>query len=276
MNTNQAFVERKHSLTNTVTSANQLVGRGFAVQNKLDNNQTDLKTQLKQATHFGHNLGRMNLEQTDQSAKQDQNHQNSSVIQQKNPKKSKSASRKRNGKKRERREQAKNTAEHYDQPLEPISDKEKQAGVNRSTHGHGNQRHGHQTTDSQHEDRVRNAKKTEFKSSRFTSPLAETQALRLGRKALNKALKQQDEVQFSDSGFVDPNTGQPARHAVEVSTSRKNGFGVQAGKVKQKDPKTKKPVTKIQMNSQPLQKARIVYEYVPSAKTWRPLTYFPI
>ncbi|MBE9215063.1 hypothetical protein IQ247_20750 [Plectonema cf. radiosum LEGE 06105] len=269
MTTTQAFLKKNYSLTNTAASANQLVGRGFAVQNKLDNNQTDLKTQLKQATHFGHNLDRIKLEQT-QSAK-DQNNQNSSVIQQKKTRANTS------------RYRAETTAINSDQPLEPISNQEKQAGVKRSTQGHGNQRHGHQRTDADLVNRLQTEPKT-TKSSRFTSPQAQAEALGRGHRALNQALKQGN-VEFQTSGFVNPKTGQPARHAVEVSTNRKNGFGVQAEKIKQKDPKTgqnikdpntKKPVTKIQMNSQPLNKAKIVYEYVPSAKTWRPLTYFPI
>ena len=73
----QQLLQKKSSSTNTATSDNQFEGRGFAVQNKSDNEQSDLNTQLKQAKRFGHSISQMKSESA-QPSKQNQTSQNSS------------------------------------------------------------------------------------------------------------------------------------------------------------------------------------------------------
>lgn len=74
----QTLLQKKSNSTNTATPENQFAGRGFAVQNKSDNKQIDLNTQLKQAKSFGHSISQMKSEQTAKPAKQNQSNQNSS------------------------------------------------------------------------------------------------------------------------------------------------------------------------------------------------------
>ncbi|MEH2387894.1 MAG: DUF4157 domain-containing protein [Nostoc sp.] len=73
----QKLLQKKSTSTNTATSDNQFEGRGFAVQNKSNNEQSDLKTQLKQAKRFGHSISQMKSESA-QPSKQNPTSQNSS------------------------------------------------------------------------------------------------------------------------------------------------------------------------------------------------------
>ncbi len=58
----QQLLQKKSTSTSTATSDNQFEGRGFAVQNKSENEQTDLNAQLKQAKRFGHSISQMKSE----------------------------------------------------------------------------------------------------------------------------------------------------------------------------------------------------------------------
>ncbi len=73
----QKLLQKKSTSTDTATSDNQFEGRGFAVQSKSDNEQSDLNTQLKQAKRFGHSISQMKSESA-QPSKQNQTSQNSS------------------------------------------------------------------------------------------------------------------------------------------------------------------------------------------------------
>ncbi|MDF5733915.1 MAG: DUF4157 domain-containing protein [Rhizonema sp. PD38] len=71
----QQLLQKKSTSTNTATPDHQLEGRGFAVQNKSDTQQSDLNTQLKQAKRFGHSISQMKSESAP-SSKQNQTSQN--------------------------------------------------------------------------------------------------------------------------------------------------------------------------------------------------------
>ncbi len=257
----------------------------FVVQSKNDNQvqQPDLKASLIQAEKYGHHLGRFqstsshNLEgaNTNETGQTTTAGQQASVTQLK-----------KGGKKKVKKSsltseaRAKKTVANADQPLDPVA-----SAPNKSTKGHGHTFHGHQTTDAQQSHRVKTGTTPDgksgikpSKSSRFTSPQAEAEALGRGRRALGADLKN-GVIPHQGTGFVDPTTGAPARHSVNVTTNRKTGFGVatvkqkdSAGKVI-KDPKTKQPLTTT--NPTPIKTAKLIYEYVPSAGQWRPVTYYP-
>jgi hypothetical protein len=74
----QKLLQKKSTSTNTATQDNQFEGRGFAVQHKSENEQTDLNTQLRQAKRFGHSISQMKSESA-QSSKQNQTSQTSSA-----------------------------------------------------------------------------------------------------------------------------------------------------------------------------------------------------
>ncbi|MEM7556739.1 MAG: DUF4157 domain-containing protein [Cyanobacteria bacterium P01_A01_bin.84] len=74
---NQQLLEKKSSSNNKTKSLdNRFENRGFAVQKKSDTQQLDLKTQLKQAKQFGHNISQMKADQSTQTGKQNQQNQN--------------------------------------------------------------------------------------------------------------------------------------------------------------------------------------------------------
>jgi hypothetical protein len=251
----------------------------------------DLKISLIQAEKYGHHLGRF------QSTKSDQT-EISPLLQgastNKTGQTTKSGQRasvtqlKKGGKKKAKKSSLTSTARaqatvaNADQPLDPVKSSPKKA-----TQGHGHAYHGYQTTDTQQENRVKTGitptgvkGKAPSQSSRFTSPKAEAEALGRGRRILNADLKK-GAMLHKGTGFVDPKTGMPVRHVVNVSTNRKAGFGVAAEK--QKDPKTgkvlkdpsnpKQPLTAV--NPTPIKTAKIIYEYVPSKGHWHPVTYYP-
>ncbi|MBE9215068.1 DUF4157 domain-containing protein [Plectonema cf. radiosum LEGE 06105] len=70
------ILQKKSTPTNTATPDHQFENRGFAVQNK-SNNEQSLNTQLKQAKRFGHSISQMKSESA-QPTKQNQSNQNSS------------------------------------------------------------------------------------------------------------------------------------------------------------------------------------------------------
>lgn len=263
----------------------------FVVQSKNDNRvqQPDLKASLIQAEKYGHHLGRFqstNSHKTQispllEDAGTNKTGQTTKAGQQANVTQLKIGKKKVKKSSLTSEARAKATVANADRPLDPVA-----SAPNKSTKGHGHAIHGHQTTNAQHENRVKTGTsptgvsgKPPSQSSRFTSPQAEAEALGRGRRALDADLKN-GTVPHQSTGFVDP-TGAPVRHSVNVTTNRKTGFGVAA--VKQKDPKTgkvlkdpnnpKQPLTTV--NSTPIKTAKIVYEYVPSAKQWRPITYYP-
>ncbi|MDF5734753.1 MULTISPECIES: hypothetical protein [unclassified Nostoc] len=258
----------------------------FVVQSKNDNQvqQPDLKASLIQAEKYGHHLGRF---QSTSSQKLEGTNTNETGQTTKAGQQASITQLKKGGKKKVKKSsltseaRAKTTVANADQPLHPAV----ASAPNRSTHGHGHTFHGHQTTDAQQEHRVKTGTTPDKKSgkppsqsSRFTSPQAEAEALGRGRRALDTDLKN-GAIPHQGTGFVDPKTGAPVRHSVSVTTNRKTGFGVAAVKQRDsagkviKDPKTKQPLTTV--DPTPIKTAKLIYEYVPSAKQWRPLTYYP-
>jgi hypothetical protein len=176
-------------------------------------------------------------------------------------------------KKEQGHQRAIQTVGQADQALEPPN-------PNMAQHGHGHAEHGYQTTAQQQTDRIRTGVKPSgeagapvSKTSHFTSPEAEAEALGRGRRQLEADIK---------SGKVDPGykDGKSVRHEVVVETNRPEGFG--AGYAKDKDPVTGKvkkdasqlPLTKADPDA--LKKAKVVFEFRPSQNDWAPVTYFPI
>jgi hypothetical protein len=184
-------------------------------------------------------------------------------------------------------QRAQKTASQADQPLEnPLP--------NASTHGHGHVDHGYQTTDLQQGDRIRTGITPSGRSgapvskvSKFHSATSEIEALGRGRKKLkddiaNGLIPQNQRFPDPATGkptYVNPVNGAPTRHKVTVTTDNPKGFGYKI--VKDKDPVT----GQVQRNAAgqpltiadptPIKSAIIVWEYVPSKATWRPLTYYP-
>lgn len=77
----QTLLQKKSTSTNTATPENQFKNRGFAVQHKSDNEQSNLNAQLKQAKRFGHSISQMKSESaqsTKQNQSQNQSNKNSS------------------------------------------------------------------------------------------------------------------------------------------------------------------------------------------------------
>ncbi|SMC27724.1 YD repeat-containing protein [Andreprevotia lacus DSM 23236] len=181
-----------------------------------------------------------------------------------------------------RRQRAELTVSNVDMPLEnPLP--------NSSSMGHGHGDHGFQTLYSQQAERVktgltptlRNAPTS--RASKFFTPEGEAEAL--GR-AYGQLLND------LDNGIVPPGVtgtngvpsymlpnGAPVRHTLTVTTSSPSGFG--AAVVKVKDPITGQAIRDAsgslltQIDPTPLMKAKVVWEYVPTASEWRQVTYFP-
>ncbi len=65
MNTQNRIQKKSQAMASTLDSPHKFESRGFSVQPKLDSQQSDLKTQLKQAKRFGHNFSQV---QTDGSS----------------------------------------------------------------------------------------------------------------------------------------------------------------------------------------------------------------
>jgi hypothetical protein len=111
----------------------------------------------------------------------------------------------------------------------------------------------------------------------------EAEAVGRGRTQLEQDLRKGDVESFLDPGtgkvvYVDPGTGFPVNHSVEVGTDDSLGFGDSAyvtkkvgGKVLRDASGNKIPVKIVG----PQMHARIVWQYVPSIDDWRPLTYYP-
>jgi len=182
-----------------------------------------------------------------------------------------------------------------DQPLE-------NPNPNAATQGHGHGRHGHQTTPAQQQDRIRTGRtpdgevKPAGTASRFRSPQAEAEALGRGRTALQNKLKDDvglprnhpDAIEPShidpatgDRLYFDQATGRPARVPVDVRTNNPGGFA-DSREVAQRTGGPSSPYVLDASGNRipiteagPIPTARVVWEYVPSAREWRLLTYFP-
>ncbi|MGH7997879.1 MAG: DUF4157 domain-containing protein [Brasilonema sp.] len=59
MSTQNRIQKKSQANASTLDSPNKFESRGFSVQTKSDSHQSDLKTQLKQAKRFGHNLSQV-------------------------------------------------------------------------------------------------------------------------------------------------------------------------------------------------------------------------
>jgi hypothetical protein len=124
------------------------------------------------------------------------------------------------------------------------------------------------------------------RAARFASAESELEAVRRGRKRLDNDLKNGQVLRFIDQAtrqpaYVNPATGQPSRHMVEVTTNRPGGFGSDSV-APQRDPVTGysliDPVTgyKIpQIDPAILPVARVIYGYAPSAGAWMEITHYP-
>jgi hypothetical protein len=172
-----------------------------------------------------------------------------------------------------------------DQPLE-------NPRPNASSRGHGHARHGHQTTDPQQAERIRTGVAPDglpaktSRASRFRSPEAELDALARARQRLAADLRSGEVEHYVDGtngeiGYVDPGNGEPSHHALTVETSDPRGFGEVAyvprrtggpGTAYDKDAAGNRIPQEV---AGPFKKARVVFEYVPSAHEWRVLTYYP-
>jgi hypothetical protein len=158
--------------------------------------------------------------------------------------------------------------------------------------GHGHSRHGHQTTDAQQAERIRTGIAPDGvwaptnRATRFRSPEAEAEAFDRGRAELEADLLRDAVAGWADpqaggKSFVDPSTGALARHTVWVRSSDPRGFGEAvhvprrvggAGSQKLRDANGNLVPQRI---DQPHHRARVTFEYVPSADEWRVLSYFP-
>lgn len=171
------------------------------------------------------------------------------------------------------REQAVETLKHVDQSLENTS-------RDRSGHGHGHKDHGYQTRLHAHRQRVETGQspsgrrgKTRRKpesSAKFYGPEAELEALRLADEELQRVLQLHNTPAMRN--------GQPNRVVVEVTSTSPRGFG---GGYKAKLDSNGRPVPSASSGyeavpAKKLQRARVVYEYVPSSNTWAPVTYHPL
>ena len=189
----------------------------------------------------------------------------------------------------QRRSRAENTVAQADKPLENPNSP--------STHGHGHARHGSQTTSMEQAEGVRSGMRPDgttgsplSTTSRFRSPEAEAEALGRGRRLLNEKLRSgtvQNDFPDPVTGtptYVDPVTGSPTRVKIDnVTTNDVRGYG--DGFIAERDAVTNQiihpdPANPTYRNpvpnpANPLMKADIVYEYVPSTGKWEPLTYYP-
>ena len=174
---------------------------------------------------------------------------------------------------------------NVDQPLEnPLP--------NAATEGHGHGRHGYQTTDAEQATRVATGIAPDGlaapagRASRFRTPQAEAEALGRGRGALEGELQAGNVTTYPDPvtgqpGYVDPATGAPVRRTVVVETNDPQGFGESVQVARRVGGPSSPYVLDASGNRipdlvvAPQMHARIVFEYVPSANEWRPVTYFP-
>jgi len=158
-----------------------------------------------------------------------------------------------------------------DQPLEPIN-------PNKAMHGHGNAEHGSQTTQIQQERRIVTGVKPSgelgnptSKASKFLTPEAEIEALDKGRAKLEQEIKDQNIPTIIN--------GEPNRHAVMVESNKREGFGerwIRAKDSSGKNLKNENGSFIPQKDPVKLNKAKLIYEYVPSKNKWETVTYFPV
>jgi hypothetical protein len=191
---------------------------------------------------------------------------------------------------RRSRERATETVRNADRPLEPNN-------PNKAQVGHGHARHGFETTEEQQAERVRSGRYPDDppgappggapvgRSSRFSSPEAEAEALGRGRRQLDADLANGNVPTFPDPAtgqptFVNPATGEPVRRPVKVTTNREGGFGT--SQVVRRQPP---PVDSFHLDPNgnrvavpsptPMPAANVVWEYVPSTGEWRTVTQHP-
>jgi hypothetical protein len=168
---------------------------------------------------------------------------------------------------------ARETCAQIDQPLEnPEPDA--------SEVGHLHSRHGYEVTDAQQQDRVRTGITPDGKqlvagksSSRFSSAEAEAEAVGRGERELQEKLARGDVKGFD--GKLVSDEGKPARTRVEVVTKRAGGFGTRYDA--QVDNAGMKSLDAAGQHipkaaEGPLNRAVILYEYVPSSQEWRPFS----
>jgi hypothetical protein len=158
-----------------------------------------------------------------------------------------------------------------DQKLEPVN-------PNKAKHGHGHAEHGSQTTAIQQERRIVTGIKPSgelgnptSKASKFLSPEAEVEALDSGRAKL--------EQEITDHNIPKIVNGEPNRHAVMVESNKREGFGerwVRAKDSNGKNLKNKDGSFIPHKDPVKLNKAKLIYEYVPSKNKWETVTYFPV
>ena len=124
------------------------------------------------------------------------------------------------------------------------------------------------------------------RASRFRSPQAEAEALGRARTALeadlaNGTVPTYPDPVTGDPTYVNPANGQPVRQPVNVTTNDPRGFG-ESAQVGRRVGGPSSPYV-LDANGQripdlvvgPQPNAIVVWEYVPSAGEWRPVTYFP-
>lgn len=161
--------------------------------------------------------------------------------------------------------------EDADKPLEPVN-------PNKAQHGHGHAEHGHQTTETQQENRIRTGVKPSgeqgnqtSKASKFSTPEKESEALNKGRNKL--------EAEVEADSIPTMVNGEPNRHAVTVESGDADGFGERWVRSKNESGQNLKDANDKfipEKDSVKLGKAKLIYEYVPTKGVWEPVTYFPV
>lgn len=123
------------------------------------------------------------------------------------------------------------------------------------------------------------------RAARFSSVEAESEALGRGRRVFACELEAGIVPSFIDAqrgerSYIDPETGEPVRHAVVVSTDRPAGFGTSQVVRRQAAPRHDLALDasgrRVSMPSTTvLRRARLIYEYVPAIDGWHLITYHP-
>lgn len=123
------------------------------------------------------------------------------------------------------------------------------------------------------------------RSARFSSAEAETEALGRGRRVFACELEAGIVQHFSDAqsgerSYIDPQTDEPVRHVVVVTTNRPEGFGTSHVVRRQAAPSQALLLDANRRrvavpSATVLRRARLIYEYVPSIDGWHLITYHP-
>ena len=195
------------------------------------------------------------------------------------------------------RSRAEATVAKADQPLETLSPNTQYPNP-QPRQGHGHARHGSQTTSAEQASAVRSGARPDGTNngpigtaSRFRTPEAEAEALGRGRKLLEEKLRSgtltQNQLRPDPvtgvPTYVNPVTGKPTRITIkEIPTNDARGYG--DGFVAETDPATNQmvhpdPANPTHQNPvpnpvNPLEKAQVTYEYVPSTGKWESVTHY--